>query len=71
MTTVARGRGFVDGNKRTACVVTRRFLRPNAHDLSAPPVQRVIVFEKLGKGDLSKGDFAAWLRAHGRQLQGD
>ena len=62
---LARKHGFVDGNKRTAYVVTRLFLRLNGHDLSAPPEQRVIVFERLGKGDLPVDAFAAWLRKYG------
>ena len=59
---IARNHGFVDGNKRTAYVVTRLFLRLNGCDLSSPPVERVIVFERLGKGDLTQEDFAGWLR---------
>ena len=62
---LARNHGFVDGNKRTAYVVTRLFLRMNGYDLSAPPVERVVVFERLGKGELSQNDFASWLRNHG------
>lgn len=61
---LARNHGFVDGNKRTAYVTTILFLRLNRRDLAAPAVERVLVFEKLGKGELSPGDFAAWLREH-------
>ncbi len=61
---IIRNHAFIDGNKRTAYVVTRLFLRLNNHDLAAPPFERVLVFEKLGKGDLSLKDFAAWLHRH-------
>ena len=65
---IARDRGFIDGNKRTAYVVTRLFLRLNGHDLAAPPVERVIVFERLGMGEMAQDDFAAWLRKNGIHL---
>jgi death on curing protein len=65
---LARNRGFVDGNKRTAYVVTRLFLRMNGWDLSGPPTERVVVFERLGKGVLTQDDFASWLRKHGTRI---
>jgi death on curing protein len=63
---IARNRGFIDGNKRTAYVVTRVFLVLNGHDLTAPAVERVLVFEKLAKGELTPDEFAGWLRRHGK-----
>ena len=44
--------GFIDGNKRTAYVVTLVFLVLNGNDLTAQAVERILVFEKLAKGDL-------------------
>lgn len=29
-------------------------------------VERVLVFEKLGKGELAPDEFAGWLRLHGK-----
>ena len=66
---IARNHGFVDGNKRTAYVVTLLFLVLNGHDLAAPAVERVLIFEKLGKGGLAPGEFAGWLRRHGKIFQ--
>ena len=63
---IARNHGFIDGNKRTAYVVTLLFLRLNGHDLTATAVERVLVFEKLGKGELAPDEFARWLRRHGK-----
>ena len=63
---IARIHGFIDGNKRTAYVVTLLFLALNGHDLTAQAVERVLVFEKLGKGDLAPDEFAGWLRRHGK-----
>jgi death-on-curing protein len=66
---IARNYGFIDGNKRTAYVVTLLFLVLNGHDLTAPAVKRVLIFEKLGKGELSPDEFARWLRRHGKIFQ--
>jgi death-on-curing protein len=46
---IARKHGFIDGKKRTAYVVTLLFLRLNGHDLTAPAIERFLVFEKLGR----------------------
>ncbi|MDA3898675.1 MAG: type II toxin-antitoxin system death-on-curing family toxin [Desulfobacteraceae bacterium] len=59
---LAKNHGFIDGNKRTAYVVTRLFLRLHHFDFKALPVERVFAFEKLGKGDLSQTEFTKWLR---------
>jgi death-on-curing protein len=63
---IARNHGFIDGNKRTAYVVTLLFLALNGHDLTAQAVERVLVFEKLGRGELAPDEFARWLRRHGK-----
>ena len=63
---IAKNHGFVDGNKRTAYVVTRLFLVLNGHDLTAQATERVLVFEKLGRGELKPEEFAGWLRLNGR-----
>jgi death-on-curing protein len=65
----ARNHGFVDGNKRTAYVVTLLFLVLNGHDLAVAAVERVLNFEKLGKGELAPDEFAGWLRRHGKIFQ--
>ena len=63
---IARDHGFIDGNKRTAYVVTRLFLRLNGHDLDANPVERVLVFERLGQGNISQDELSEWLRDNGK-----
>ena len=63
---IARNHGFIDGNKRTAYVVTLLFLVLNGHDLTAQAFERVLVFEKLGKGELVADELAGWLRRHGK-----
>jgi len=62
---IARNHGFVDGNKRTAYVVTRLFLRLNGYDFEASPFERVMVFERVGIGEMTAEGLADWLRSHG------
>lgn len=59
---LVKNHGFIDGNKRTAYVVTRLFLKLHHFDFKAPPVERVFAFEKIGNGDLSQPEFTRWLR---------
>lgn len=59
---LARNHPFIDGNKRTAYVVARLFLLLHGFDLTAPDVERVLVFERLGKGELTHDELAGWLR---------
>ncbi len=65
---IARNHGFTDGKKRTAYVVARLFLRLNGFDLTAPAVERVLVFERLGQGAMTKDGLASWLRGCGAAL---
>ena len=65
---LARNHGFIDGNKRTAYVVTRLFLVLNGCDLQASAVEKVLTFEKVGKGEMNQDILAAWLRSHARKL---
>jgi death on curing protein len=59
---LAMNHGFIDGNKRTAYVVTRLFLRLHGMDFTATPVERVLAFEQLGKGAFSAASFTLWLK---------
>lgn len=59
---LVKNHGFVDGNKRTAYVVTRLFLRLHGWDFTAGPEERVLVFESLGKAESTAGEFTRWLR---------
>ena len=59
---LARNHAFIDGNKRTAYVVARLFLLLHGCDLRAPDTERVLVFERLGKGEVEERELAAWMR---------
>ncbi len=41
--------GFIDGNKRTAYVVTRLFLNINNYDLRTDMISKVHIFTKIAK----------------------
>jgi len=66
---LARNHAFNDGNKRTAYVVARLFLVLHGADLAAPDVERVLMFERLGKGEVGQEELAAWMRG-GQQAGG-
>lgn len=63
---LARNRAFFDGNKRTALVVARTFLRLNGSDLIAAADDKYLTFLRLADGILSEADLAAWFRRWSR-----
>ena len=61
---IARNHPFVDGNKRTAAVVSETFLMLNGYRLACGDVELVITFLALAAGELSVEVLGAWFRAH-------
>ena len=61
---VARNHPFVDGNKRTAAVVSETFLVLNGHVLCATDAELVVAILALAAGELSEDELADWFRAH-------
>jgi len=64
---LAQNHGFIDGNKRTAYVVTRLFLVLNGYDISASEIEKVITFEKVGKSEIDQTALASWLRSQSNE----
>lgn len=62
---IARNHPFVDGNKRTAAVVSETFLALNGYALSASDAELVVAFVALAAGDLTEDELADWFRQHG------
>lgn len=60
---LARNHPFVDGNKRTAHVCYRVFLKLNHGDLSASDEEKYAAMIGLADGSLTEQDFAEWLQA--------
>jgi death-on-curing protein len=60
---IARNHPFVDGNKRTAYVVSELFLGLNGFDLLASDAACVTTFLRLAAGELDEAALADWIRA--------
>lgn len=61
---IARNHPFVDGNKRTAAVISETFLNINGYSLGASDPELVAAIETLAAGELPEDDLAAWFREH-------
>jgi len=59
---IARNHPFLHGNKRTAFVIYRLFLKWNGLILSAPKEDRYFKMRALTAGELSEEEFTTWLR---------
>jgi death-on-curing protein len=59
---------FVDGNKRTAFVVSVTFLRLNGLQLTASKEDRVLMFWNLAAGSLSEDQLGVWFEQNTEQL---
>lgn len=61
---LSQNHGFIDGNKRTAYVVTRLFLALNGQDIRASAMEKVTTFVALGEGEIDQTGLTSWLRSH-------
>jgi len=61
---IAPNHPFVDGNKRTAAVVSETFLILNGRSLAASDAELVVAFLALAAGELSEEEMADWFRDH-------
>jgi death-on-curing protein len=61
---IARNHAFIDGNKRTALVVSEGFLRVNGMKVVSTPEEKYFTFLHLADGSLSEEDLAAWFTKH-------
>lgn len=61
---ITRNHPFVDGNKRTAFVVSVLFLLDNGYRLHAGDADAVRTFLALATGALSEEGLAGWFRAN-------
>lgn len=60
---LARNHPFVDGNKRTAWVVARLFLRLNDASLTFDKAEATVMMQQLAAGEITEGEVATWFRA--------
>ncbi|MDK2769390.1 MAG: type II toxin-antitoxin system death-on-curing family toxin [Sphingomonas sp.] len=61
---IARNHPFVDGNKRTAAVVSETFLVLNGFRLTCDDVELVTAFLALAGGELTVDQLSSWFRSH-------
>ena len=59
---IARNHPFIDGNKRTAAVISETFLVVNGFALVATDAEVVVAFLALAGGDLAEDELADWFR---------
>jgi len=55
---------FMDGNKRTAYICMRLFLKLNGYNLQADKKEKIKVMLKLAAGKIDQSELAAWLKNH-------
>ena len=61
---IARNHPFTDGNKRTAWVLARLFLRLNGTAIAFEQPDAINTVLALAAGELSEDELADWFRAH-------
>ncbi len=61
---ITRNHPFVDGNKRTALVVMRLFLKLNGVEFTATLQEKYEVIATLASGNLEEVGLADWMRRH-------
>jgi death-on-curing protein len=59
---IAKNHPIIDGNKRTALVVSRTFLLLNGFNIKATQEEKYLTFLKLAEGNLSEEELADWFR---------
>jgi death-on-curing protein len=60
---IARNHPFIDGNKRTAAVVSETFLVLNGFRLTVSDAELVVEFLALAAGEVGEDELADWFRA--------
>lgn len=65
---IARNHAFVDGNKRTALVVSTTFLNLNGWDFEAPKTEVYATFYGLAAGEVSEEQMTAWFFRHAERI---
>lgn len=61
---IARNHAFLDGNKRTAWVVTETFLLKNGYELIASDRDGVMTMLAVADGTMSEPELAIWVRTY-------
>ena len=59
---ICRNHPFIDGNKRTALVVSRTFLLLNGFNINASQEEKYLTFLKLAEGKIDEEELTKWFR---------
>ena len=59
---IARNHPFVDGNKRSAAVISETFLALNGFMLETSDAEMVVAFMALAAGELTEAEMIDWFR---------
>jgi death-on-curing protein len=59
---IARNHPFIDGNKRTALVVSELFLAKNGLRVDSGDAEMLAIFLDLAAGELTEDELAGWFR---------
>lgn len=60
---IAKNHPFVDGNKRTAYVVCRTFLKLNGHDIEATEIEKYQTFLAVAEATIDESELTQWIRS--------
>jgi len=60
---IAKNHAFIDGNKRTALVVSLSFLKVNGYKLNSSQEENYFTFYALAEGKISEDELAAWFES--------
>ncbi len=66
---IAKNHAFLDGNKRTALVVSIAFLQLNGYTLSSTQEENYFTYLSLAEGKLTEDELAAWLESKAVKLK--
>jgi death-on-curing protein len=61
---IARNHPFIDGNKRTALVLTELFVILNGGEITADDSDWLATMLTVADGSMSELEFATWIRRH-------
>jgi death-on-curing protein len=66
---IATNHPFLDGNKRTALVVSRAFLLLNGYNLIASQEEKYLAIIGIASGEWSEEELSAWFAANTKKTQ--
>ena len=65
---LARNHAFIDGNRRTALVISEGFLRINGLKVVSTPEEKYFTFLDFAEGSLTEDELTAWFAKHAMPL---